>query len=59
MNVQIISCGVFFCFVFYFFIYYFYFFSSDCALVLGVLGVVVCMVYVLMAGIGCQPSDVQ
>ena len=48
-----------FCFVFYFFTYFFYFFSSDFALELGVLGVVVCMVYVLMAGKGFQPLDVQ
>ena len=33
-----------------------YFFSSDFALELGV---VVCMVYVLMAGKGFQPLDVQ
>ena len=40
-------------------LFFFYFFSSDFLLELGVLGMVVCMVYVLVARKGFQPSDIQ
>ena len=53
MNVQIVV-EYFFCFVFYLFTCFFYFLSPDFT---GVLGVVVCMVYGLIARIGCQPSQ--
>ena len=60
MNAQIINCGVVFLFcILFLYLIFCYFFSSDFALELGVLGVVVCMVYVLMAGKGFQPLDVQ
>ena len=48
--------SIFFVLYFISLINFFYFFSSDFALELGVLG---CMVYVLMAGKGFQPLDVQ
>ena len=53
--------SIFFVLYFISLLNFYYFFSSDFALELGVLGVVVCMVYVivLMAGKVFQPSDVQ
>ena len=51
--------SIFFVFYFISLLNFFYFFSSDFALELGVLGGVVCMVSVLMAGKGFQPLDVQ